>query len=269
MTKEIEIIFEDENLLAIDKPSGLVVHSDGRTKEASLVDWLRGNFPSLENIGNPHTLDSERYEKRWGIVNRLDRDTSGMILIAKDVVTFFDLQKQFSERKVVKEYLAKVWGKIDIEKLLQESKVKKIDENQFEISEPVSRHKKDPRIWVCGKNVGERISKREAVTDFKIIDSKENFSLIKLLPKTGRTHQLRLHCRFIGNPIVGDKKYGIKGIANEHGISQIENLKIMEEVLREEKDSRLMLHAKSLEFFHPKKKLLVKINCENPTFFSF
>ncbi len=243
----------------------MVVHNDGRTQEKSLVDFLKENFPGLENIGNPHTLDSGRYEKRWGIVNRLDRDTSGIILIAKNEEVFLDLQKQFLERKVAKEYFAKVWGNLDLEKLERENKIQKVKENFYKISEPISRHKKDPRIWVCGENVGERKTKRDTETDFAIISNTENFSFLKLFPKTGRTHQLRLHCRFLGHPIVGDKKYGINGITNEHNFSQIENLEINPEILEEEKNSRLMLHAKSLEFVHPVTKEKIKIT----SFFDF
>ncbi len=270
MIEEIKVIFEDEKILAIDKPSGLVVHSDGRTEEETLVDWLQENFPELESVGNPHTLDSGRYEKRWGIVNRLDRDTAGIILIAKKEKTFVDLQKQFVGRKVVKEYIAKVCGEIDLEKLEKENKIFKIKENFYKITEPISRHKKDPRIWVCGQNVGERNSKREAETDFEIIGSNKNFSILKLFPKTGRTHQLRLHCRFIGHPIVGDKKYGIKGITNEHDTSQIKNLNITKEILEQDKKERFMLHAQSLEFIHPETKQLIKLETELPiVFFDF
>lgn len=109
---DIEIVFEDEYFLAINKPSGLVVHGDGRTEEETLVDWVQENYPNLENIGNPHTLDSGRYTARWGIVNRLDRETSGLILIVKDSETFENLQKQFLNRTIVKEYIAKVHKKV-------------------------------------------------------------------------------------------------------------------------------------------------------------
>jgi 23S rRNA pseudouridine1911/1915/1917 synthase len=254
-----------------------VVHTDGRTEEKSLVDWLNeymsgGVAPAHQStIGNPHTLDSGRYVARWGIVNRLDRDTSGIILIAKDNETFFDLQKQFQEHKVVKEYLALVHGSLDLEKPENENKIQKGKENFYKICEPISRHKKDPRIWVCGFGVGERNSKRDAETIFFIpppeggrlgggILNKRN-TLLHLFPKTGRTHQLRLHCRFVGHPIVGDKKYGISGVANEHGTEQIKGVleKISNEELLFEKKSRLMLHAKGLEFFHPKTGQKIRI----------
>jgi 23S rRNA pseudouridine1911/1915/1917 synthase len=258
MLEKLKIIFEDEHILVIDKPSGLVVHSDGRTEEESLVDWLKVNFPTLEKVGNPHTLDSSRYTARWGIVNRLDRDTSGLILIAKDEETFLNLQKQFVERSVVKEYSAVVHGEI------------KNEEKKFTITEPVSRHKKDPRVWVCGTGVGERNTKRDAETEVEIVSSKDYITLLKLFPKTGRTHQLRLHCRFLGHPIVGDKKYGVGGIINEHGTEQIKEVleNLSEDELVNDKNSRLMLHAKSLEFTHPVTKNILKIETENPSDFS-
>jgi 23S rRNA pseudouridine1911/1915/1917 synthase len=254
MQDKVKIIFEDENILAVDKPSGLVVHADGRTQEESLTGWLGKYFsqrPQQENIGNPHTLDSGRYAARWGIVNRLDRDTSGIVLIAKDDKTFFDLQKQFMDRSVVKEYLAKVHGKVLIQ----------TPGGMYKISEPISRHKKDPRIWVCGSGVGERATKRDAETDFSVLSVGEKYSQLRLIPKTGRTHQLRLHCRFLGHPIVGDKKYGVNGIANEHGVEQIKNIldNMSQADLELDKDSRLMLHAKSLEFTHPKTGKILKI----------
>lgn len=268
----IKIVYEDKYLLAIDKPSGLVVHSDGRTEENSLVDWIKENYPKLENIGNPHTLDSGRYAKRWGIINRLDRDTSGLILIAKNEEVFLNLQKQFMEREVEKEYLAVVWGFVRP----QAGQTGNMEctpgqVQKFSITEPISRHKKDPRIWVCGTGVGERNSKRDAETVVEILKSLQppldkggvnSTTLLKLFPKTGRTHQLRLHCRFIGHPIVGDKKYGINGMVNEHGVEQLKNLPH-----QNEGESRLMLHAKSLEFVHPETALKIKVETELPVDF--
>lgn len=270
----MKIIFEDDFIIAVNKPGGLVVHGDGRTEEESLVDWLSVyvgiSRDKQEKIGNPHTLDSGRYFPRWGIVNRLDRDTSGIILIAKDQETFLNLQKQFLEKNVRKEYVALVWGNVDTKELISSGKIisslNDLGGNaKFKILEPISRHKKDPRIWVCGTGVGERLTKRDAETEIFFLTpvpyGGNKTTLLKLFPITGRTHQLRLHCRFIGHPIVGDKKYGINGIANEHGTSQLQ--KVFEEL--DEKDgTRLMLHAKSLEFTHPSTKEKIKIETDTP-----
>jgi 23S rRNA pseudouridine1911/1915/1917 synthase len=254
---QVEKVFEDEYILVVDKPTGLIVHSDGRTKEETLDDWVKENYPELNIVGNPHTLDSGRYTPRWGIVNRLDRDTSGIILIAKDDNTFFDLQRQFWGRLVEKKYLAKVWGG-------------NTQDETGKISEPISRHKKDPRIWVCGTGVGERVTNKEAITLYRYIKSEGTQSLIEFTPITGRTHQLRLHARFLGHPIVGDKKYGVNGIANEHGTEQIKKVLdvITSKDLEADKNSRLMLHAKSLEFIHPHTREKLKVESVEPVDFS-
>jgi 23S rRNA pseudouridine1911/1915/1917 synthase len=266
LLQKIKIVFEDESFLVIDKPGGLVVHSDGRTEEESLVDWIKmqcneggGEAAARqEKIGNPHTLDSGRYFARWGIVNRLDRETSGIILIAKTPEVFENLQKQFINRTIAKEYSALVWGRVE--------------EKFIKITEPISRHKKDPRIWVCGLTgeEGGRNTTRDAETDLEVESLGEKTTLVKLFPKTGRTHQLRLHTRFIGHPIVGDTKYGVNGITNEHSTKQINNLleNLNEADLEIDKKTRLMLHARSLEFLHPVTNEKIKLETELPTDFN-
>lgn len=237
----MKIILENEDFICVDKPAGLVVHSDGRTEEESLVDFIKiiseKNNLNLEDIGNPHTLDSGRYTARWGIVNRLDRDTAGLILIAKNQKTFSELQNLFLDKKILKKYLALVWGDVGFE--------------EKTITEKITRHKKDPRIWTCGFTSfeGGRQTGLDAVTMIRKIKyiPEKNWSLLSLIPKTGRTHQLRLHCRFFGHPIVGDDKYGLNGKINEHSIRQIKNLMSKENV-HEDKKQKLKLIAKSLEF---------------------
>lgn len=246
----IKTIFEDSNVLGVDKPSGLVVHSDGRTQEETLTNFLEQNYPELEKVGNPHTLDSGRYTDRWGILNRLDRDTSGIILIAKNQESFLNLQKQFLDRKVEKKYVATVHGVVDeneIEKLLNQNKIFKTDmTNVFEIHESFTRHKKDPRIWVLKSDVGSRNSIRDALTNFKVLSVDKNFSKILFMPVTGRTHQLRLHAKFIGHPILGDKKYSFGGIDN---LTEID------------RTTALQLRAISLKFIHPITKKEMEIVC--------
>ncbi len=246
----IKIIFEDDFFLAIDKPSGLVVHNDGRTDEKSLTDWIKINFPDLESVGNPHTLDSGRYENRWGIVNRLDRETSGIILIAKNLEVFESLQKQFSERSIEKEYLAICYAKTA--GLTPDPSPKE----RGVVREPLSRHKKDPRIWVLQSEEGSRKSVRDAETRYEVqtppnlpLMKGRNLVQVKFWPKTGRTHQIRLHAKFLGIPILGDKKYGYGGIDN---------------VGKEDAENRLMLHAKSLKLLHLKTSLEMKIESELP-----
>jgi 23S rRNA-/tRNA-specific pseudouridylate synthase len=273
---QVKVIFEDEFLLAIDKPSGLVVHSDNRTEEKSFIDWLKEYLATEQilekqkNIGKPHTLDSGRYEDRWGILNRLDRETSGIILIAKDEKTFEELNKNWRE-KVEKKYVAILHGEVDVEKLstlpnlslFKERNRTDGNQNIFKITEPLSRHKKDPRIWVLKSDEGSRVTTREAETLFEILEQTtrsfasqnpsllsggesepetKKFTLVNFWPLTGRTHQLRLHAKFLGNPILGDKKYSFGGIDNVEKID-LEN--------------RLMLHAKELTFIHPVSKKII------------
>lgn len=249
--EKVKIIFENENFIVVDKPSGLVVHSDGRTVEKTLVDFVEERFLELgggvaatrqKNIGNPHTLDSGRYTARWGIVNRLDRETSGLILIAKNQETFLELQKLFLEKKIQKKYQALLWGEIDnneIQKLIDENKIFKIDgeEGKYLIKENLTRHKKDPRVWVLASDENARVTGRDAQTVFsieKVVEvSGKKWTYVHFFPLTGRTHQLRLHAKHLGHPILGDKKYSFGGIDN---------------VLTEDSNSRLMLNAESLTF---------------------
>lgn len=185
------ILFEDENLLVVNKPAGLVVHSDGRTTEPTLVDWVREHYPELEHIGGLHTLDSERYELRWGIVHRLDRETSGVILIAKEAQTFLDLQRQFLERKTKKTYHAITWGIFE--------------KKEGIIDFPIGRSRHDFRQWSVAPEA--RGTLRQAITDYRILTEHEGCSFAELRPKTGRTHQLRVHLKAIGHPIVSDSRY--------------------------------------------------------------
>jgi RluA family pseudouridine synthase len=243
----IEIFFENKDFLVVDKPAGLVVHGDGRTEEMTLVDFIQEfcvenkiNLEEQKNIGNPHTLDSGRYVERWGIVNRLDRGTAGLILVAKNQDTFNELQRLFQERKIIKKYEALVWGEVDLG-----------DEIEVIVNEKISRHKKDPRIWTCGftSSEGGRQTGLNAVTVVRKIKylSEKKWTLLSLEPKTGRTHQLRLHCRFLGHPIVGDDKYGLNGKINIHSTRQIQEL-LAEDNVAADKKEKLKLVAKSLAF---------------------
>ena len=221
--EKIKIVFEDEDILAIDKPAGLVVHSDERTEEPSLSDWLEEKYPDLKDIGRPHTLDNERYAPRYGMLHRIDRDTSGVLLIAKNIETFDYIHAQFLENKIEKEYIALVEG------VVKEDGV---------INIPIGRSKVDPRKWTSGADI--RNTKREAVTEYKVIEIKNNKTLLQVFPKTGRTHQIRVHLLFLGYPIIGDKRYNEKSVA-----------------------TRMFLHAKSISFLN-KNGEMVKYETEIP-----
>jgi len=193
-----KILYEDKYILALDKPSGLLVHADGRTKEPTLADWLNENYPELSDVGEPQTLQSGEIIKRPGIVHRLDKETSGVIIVAKTKETFKFLKEQFQNRKVEKIYNAVVWGKF-IEKL-KEGKIEKL------IGRSMSGKWSTSNI----KN-----KSREAVTEYKVLTSSLNFSYLELKPKTGRTHQIRVHLKSISHPVVCDKLYAPNKICDE------------------------------------------------------
>lgn len=190
----INIIYEDENIVAVNKPAGLVVHPDGKTIEPTLVDWVIKNYPKLEDVGEPLVLNSGEIIKRPGIVHRLDRETSGILLIAKNQETFLFLKEQFQNREIQKSYRAFVYGEV------------KNDEG--EIDRPIGRSSKDFRMWSAQR--GARGKMREALTEYKVLKKGNGFSFVEVNPKTGRTHQIRVHFKAINYPIVADSLYGPK-----------------------------------------------------------
>ncbi|MBU1558107.1 RluA family pseudouridine synthase [Patescibacteria group bacterium] len=209
----IKIIYEDENLVAINKPTGLVVHSDGKTDEPNVADWVLKNYPETEDVGEPLVLSDERIIKRPGIVHRLDRDTSGILVIAKNQESFLNLKEQFQNRTTQKTYQAFVYGRV------------KNDEGV--IDRPIGRSKNDFRRWTAQRDIRGR--EREALTEYKVLERGNEYSLVEIYPKTGRTHQIRVHFKAINYPIVCDKLYAPK---RECALGF----------------ERLALHAYSLEF---------------------
>lgn len=189
---EPSILFEDEALLVLAKPSGLVVHADGRTKEATLVDWLRERYPGLAEIGGEHTLDSGRYTERFGVLHRIDRETSGVILVAKTGEAFGFFQQQFLERTIVKVYDAIVWGTFT--------------EKEGRIDLPIGRSRSDFRRWSVPPDA--RGTLRVALTEWRVSTAGKGVTHLEVRPKTGRTHQIRVHMKAIGHTIVSDTRYG-------------------------------------------------------------
>ncbi len=200
---EFGIIYEDEDIMVIDKPAGVVIHPAPGHYEGTLVHGLLFRCNDLKGIGGV---------LRPGIVHRLDKDTSGIMLIAKTEIAHKSLVEQFKNSIIEKEYWALVHGPVK--------------ENEGKIDLPIARHPiKRKKMWVSENG-------KRAITFWKkISEFDNNITLVCAYPKTGRTHQIRVHFSYIGYPIVGDPVYGKR--KNHYA-------------------SRQMLHAKRLSFYHPK-----------------
>lgn len=210
---KITVLYEDNDVVVISKPAGLVVHSDGKREEDTLTDWIDENYPESKGVGEPLTLSNSDVIERSGIVHRIDRETSGVMLIAKNQASFLHFKKQFQDRLVGKIYHAFVYGEMK-------------DDDGI-IDRPIGRSKKDFRQWSAQR--GARGMMREAVTHYKVVTRSGGFSFVEVTPKTGRTHQIRVHFKAINHPIVSDSLYAPK----------------KEKALGFE---RLALHAYSIEF---------------------
>ncbi len=196
---DLPVIYEDDDCLVINKPAGILTHAQSETvTEATVASFLRDKLQGLSGA-------------RGGIVHRLDRATSGVIMCAKTPDALSFMQKQFSERKVKKSYMAIVSGHIRNKEAI--------------IDMPIERNPKAPATFRVGQNG------KPSVTQYKVIQETEKYSLVELMPTTGRTHQLRVHLAQIGHPIIGDPLYG-KGVFGD----------------------RLFLHAYSLEITTPNRE---------------
>lgn len=215
---EPEIIFENEDFLVINKPAGLTVHAarvsskrrvdEARASEPTLVDWLRARYPEIKNVGDDPAL-------RPGIVHRLDKATSGVMLVAKTQASFEHLKKLFQEHRMRKTYFALVWGVPA--------------ENDGVIDAPIGI-----KTGSLKRSVHSSKMVKAAVTEYSVIkkigtSGGDQYALLKVQPKTGRTHQIRVHLASIGHPIVGDALYGKKS----QGVPPA---------------PRLMLHAAAIAF---------------------
>lgn len=192
-----EIIFENDDVLVINKPAGLIVHSDGRTEEFSVADWALQLYPSMRGVGEPWTSPQGEVIDRPGIVHRLDRTTSGVMILAKNASAHAFLKNQFQDRTTLKTYLAFVYGH------------PKNDSGVIE--KEIVRIKSTPPRW--GVSHGNENKKRAAITNWKVLrrgldtETKELVSYMELSPKTGRTHQIRVHLKAVHHPIIGDHLY--------------------------------------------------------------
>jgi len=213
MKLNLNIIFEDNEILVISKPHGLVVHPAKGHKNDTLVNAIVNYFPSVANLSQ---------QNRSGIVHRLDKDTSGIMVIAKTNFAHSHLSYQFKSRQVIKKYIGLIHG---IPKL-----------NKAIISGKISRHPKNRQKMAITENG------KSAETKFEIIEQINNYSLLDIEPKTGRTHQIRVHLSSIDHPIVGDKTYGKPNPDLE----------------------RQFLHASSIIVKHPETNKTLNLKCALP-----
>lgn len=210
----IKIIFQDKDIIVIDKPVGLPIHAGVGTKEKTLVDYLIQKFPEIKNVGDDPEL-------RPGIIHRLDKETSGVMVIARNQKAFEYLKNLFKNRLVEKKYIAVVFGKLK--------------QKEGKIEGAMGRSKRDFRKQSLAQGKIAVRKERYSLTYYDVKKELNNYSLLEIFPKTGRTHQIRVHLHAIGHPIVGDKKYTFK----KH---------------KKKKFPRMFLHASELSFEGPSGK---------------
>lgn len=194
LLEKINVIYESPDIVAINKPAGIVVHSDGKNPNKTLTDWVLEKYPEAEKVGESMEIKRETI-LRPGIVHRLDKETSGVMLIARTEKGFETLKEQFQNRTIQKNYHAFIYGNIK--------------EDLTIIDKPIGRSSKDIRKWSSMRDA--RGQMREALTLVRILDrgsfKGEIFSYIEAEPKTGRTHQIRVHLKALEKPIVCDSLY--------------------------------------------------------------
>lgn len=227
-----KIIFENDDLLVVDKPAGITVNKSDTTKDqVTIQDWIENEFLfQTKNIN-----DQSDFYNRAGIVHRLDKETSGLLIIAKNEIAFLNLQKQFKERSVKKVYLSLAHGKIFPE--------------AGEINVPVGR-----LPW-SKKQFGILPGGRESKTLYKVkkylvdLITQESLSLVELYPQSGRTHQIRVHLKYIGHPVFSDFLYAGRKTARKD----------------RKRMPRVFLHAFKISFLNPKDNKKIELECPLPT----
>lgn len=223
-----EIIFETDDYLVINKPAGIAVHAGGNIKEETIADLLIKRYPEIKDVGDDPI--------RPGLVHRLDKEVSGLMVIAKNNKTFQVLKNQFKDRDVNKEYVALVHGKMTTEYGDIKFPIKRSSEGFKMAAMPLNtvdllsrRHPKDRDQG----NLDGLFKAREAITEYSVLKHYINYTLLQVKIKTGRTHQIRVHFFALGHPLVGDTLYFNKK-------SKAQNLKI--------KLGRIFLAANKLSF---------------------
>lgn len=209
---EPNIIYIHDNFAVVNKPPGISMHGGNRIAGPTLADWIAGRFPETRHVGDDPSM-------RPGIVHRLDKDTSGVVVVARTQHTFEYLKHLFKNRRVEKIYLALVAGRVAKKSGIIDLKIGRLVKN------PAIRGTERQRI----KN------EREARTEYRVLEYLPGFTLIEVTPKTGRMHQIRVHFSALGNPVAGDRMYG-KNVMPPMGLH------------------RQFLHASSISFSYPEGK---------------
>jgi 23S rRNA pseudouridine1911/1915/1917 synthase len=222
MAHTIPIIYTDDDILVIDKPAGLAVHQAATEKVSgdTVASILVAQFPELASVGEDPL--------RPGIVHRLDKETSGVMVIARTQDAFAKLKEAFKSRDVKKKYLVLAEGNPTWEKKLSELAIRRSGSGKF-----VGRHPKD----VATLPPSEQAQYRQASTEFTVLKRLKDFVMLEARPKTGRTHQIRVHLRALGHPLAGDRIY-----ASKKNLARACALGL----------ERQFLHAEQLTFPHPR-----------------
>ena len=215
----IEIQYEDQDLIVINKKSGIISHPAVGNNNGTLANGLAYMYPELQNL------------PRSGLIHRLDKDTTGLLIVARNIQSYTKLVKNMQERNIDKFYIAYTYGLI-------------LKNNN--INYPISRHKIDR------KKMSVNMNGKEAITNYEVTKNYKNCSKLKIKLLTGRTHQIRVHMQYVGYPLIGDKTYGQGKKKNEVPCDFIK------------KFPRQALHAAKLEFKHPVTKELIKIKSPLP-----
>lgn len=221
---KLDIVYEDEDIIVVNKPKGMVVHPGAGNETDTLVNALL-NYCGVDNLSN---INDD--ELRPGIIHRLDKDTSGILVVAKNNTAHSKIAEQIKEKKVYKEYRAIVNGKLK--------------ETKFTMDYTIGRHKVNrKKMCVCDGG-------RQAVTHVELIQEFPQYSYVKVALETGRTHQIRVHFSYINKPVAGDTVYGAKKMCKQ------------EQLLNGQ-----CLHSKKIGFIHPGSGIWVEYECDLPKYF--
>lgn len=220
----LDVVFEDEHLLVINKPKGMTVHPACGHSSGTLVNAVLGMVDELSGVGGV---------ERPGIVHRLDKDTSGLLVVAKTDKAHVSLQEQIQNRTVSRRYYALVWGNPKFE--------------EAEVDAPIGRNPNDRQKMAVITDTS-RYTARKALTRLMVLENFKGFAFLEAALHTGRTHQIRVHCSFIGHPVVGDIQYGGMKRAVPQSYSRLEQEELRSII---EGLAGQLLHAHSLSFIHP------------------